>query len=65
MCSGKSTPSKDQDRKPLHVLITPYLSFRGASNEYPQHMFLWRNKKNYPIIIPKYSSFTVPLSEAL
>ena len=19
---------------------------RGASNEYPQHMFLWRNKKN-------------------
>ena len=25
---------------------------RGASNEYPQHMFLLRNKKNYPIIIP-------------
>ena len=22
---------------------------RGASNEYPQHMFLWRNKKNISI----------------
>ena len=22
---------------------------RGASNEYPQHMFLWRNKKNINI----------------
>ena len=21
------------------------------SNEYPQHMFLWRNKQNYPLII--------------
>ena len=31
---------------------------RGASNEYPQHMFLWRNKKNYPTIITKYSSLT-------
>ena len=20
----------------------------GASNEYPQHMFLWRNSENYP-----------------
>ena len=26
-----------------------------ASNEYPHHMFLWRNKKNYPRIITKYS----------
>ena len=24
------------------LLISP----RGASNEYPQHMFSWRNKKN-------------------
>ena len=23
------------------------LEARGASNEYPQHMFLWRNKKKY------------------
>ena len=22
------------------------MPWRGASNEYPQHMFLWRNKKN-------------------
>ena len=34
---------------------------RGASNEYPQHMFLWRNKKKYPRIITKYSSLTSPL----
>ena len=27
---------------------------RGASNEYPQHIFLWRNGENYPIIITKY-----------
>ena len=25
---------------------------RGASNEYPQHMFLWRTRENYPIILP-------------
>ena len=25
---------------------------RGASNEYPQHMFLWRNKKNIMWIPP-------------
>ena len=24
------------------------------SNEYPQHMFLWRNKQIYPLIITKY-----------
>ena len=34
---------------------------RGASNEYPEHMFLWRNKKNYPTIITKYASLTSPL----
>ena len=34
---------------------------QGASNEYPQHMFLRRNKKNYPRIITKYSSLTSPL----
>ena len=36
-------------------------SCRGASNEYPQHMFLWRTRENYPIIIIKYSSLTSPL----
>ena len=29
--------------------------WRGNSNEYPQHMFLWRNKQNYPLIITKYA----------
>ena len=33
----------------------------GASNEYPQHTFLWRTGENYPIIITKYSSLTIPL----
>ena len=27
------------------------------SNEYPQHMFLWRTRENYPSIIPKYPPF--------
>ena len=30
---------------------------RGGSNEYPQHMFLWRNKQNYPLIITKYPPY--------
>ena len=31
----------------------------GDSNEYPQHthLFLWRNKQNYPLIITKYPSY--------
>ena len=33
----------------------------GTFNEYPQHMFLWRTVENYPIIITKYSSLTIPL----
>ena len=33
---------------------------RGASNEYPQHMFLWRTGENYPRIIIKYSSLSSP-----
>ena len=27
------------------------------SNEYPQHMFLWSNKQNYPLIITKYPPY--------
>ena len=34
---------------------------QGASNEYPQHMFSWRNGENYLRIITKYSSLTSPL----
>ena len=30
---------------------------RGDSNENPQHVFLWRNKQNYPLIIPKYPPY--------
>ena len=30
----------------LWVLIRSASARRGASNEYPQHMFSWRNKKN-------------------
>ena len=29
----------------------------GDSNEYPQHMFLRRNKQNYPLIITKYPPY--------
>ena len=32
---------------------------RGASNEYPQHIFLWRTGENYPRIITEYSSLTL------
>ena len=38
--------------------------WQRASNEYPQHMLLWRNKKNYPRIITKYSSLTIPLKDS-
>ena len=26
----------------------------GTSNEYPQHMFLWRTEENYPRVVTKY-----------
>ena len=31
---------------------------RGASNEYPQHMFLWRNKKSINIFQLKKSALS-------
>ena len=31
--------------------------WRGNSNEYPQHLFLWRNKQSYPLIITKYPPY--------
>ena len=43
-----------------YSLETPH---RGVSNEYPQHMFLWRTGENYPRIITKYSSLTIPLGK--
>ena len=30
---------------------------QGDSNEYPQHMFLWRTDENYPSIITKYKLY--------
>ena len=33
------------------------MSTRGASNKYPQHMFLWRNKKNIMWIPPLICSY--------
>ena len=35
---------------------------RGASNEYPLFMFLWKNWENYPKIIIKYSLTLVLLN---
>ena len=32
-------------------------SRRGDSNEYSQHIFLWRNKQNYPLVLIKYPSY--------
>ena len=32
---------------------------RDDSNEYPQHMFLWRTDKNYPSVIIKYPPYLV------
>ena len=31
--------------------------WQGDSNEYPQHMFLWRNKQNYHLVITKYPPY--------
>ena len=31
---------------------------RGDSNEYPQHIFLWRTDENYPSIIIKYPPYS-------
>ena len=35
------------------------VSRRDTSNEYPQHMFLWRNKKNYQNILVKKRTYLV------
>ena len=39
----------------LSVLIK--MPRQGASNEYPQHMFSWRNKKNIYLISPLICSY--------
>ena len=34
-----------------------WVLIRGASNEYPQHMLSWRNKKNVVWILPLICSY--------
>ena len=34
-----------------HMLSYSLSASQGAFNEYPQHMFLWRNKKNINLIL--------------
>ena len=36
---------------------------RGASNEYPQHIFSWRNKKNIFLICPFSKSYVILYSK--
>ena len=38
---------------------------RGASNEYPQHMFSWRNKKDISIFRMKKNALSVAMIELL
>ena len=33
----------------------------GTSNEYPQHMLLWRHSEKYPRILAKHSSISAPV----
>ena len=40
----------------LQVLIR-ITSHQGDSNEYPQHMHLWRTAQNYPSVIIKYPPY--------
>ena len=43
-----------------HMLLYPLEApRRGASNEYPQHMFLWKNKKDISIFRMKKSALSV------
>ena len=38
---------------------------RGASNEYPQHMFSWRNKKKYQYFWIEKSALTSAMVDSL
>ena len=40
----------------LHENIGCWYSLESP-NEYPQRMFLWSNKQNYPLIIVKYPPY--------
>ena len=48
----------------LFYLFSPFLwettqTHQGASDEYPQQMFLWRNKKNIFLILPLIWSYDI------
>ena len=48
--------AKFQDHRA--ILVTTHNIYRqGDSSEYPQQMFLLRNKQNYPQIILKYPPY--------
>ena len=43
-----------RDNLGIIFVISPLCYGESPSNEYPQHMFLWRIDKNVPLIIIKY-----------
>ena len=59
LCTHSSRKGSFFNQKILMFFLFHML--RGTSNEYPQHMFLWRNQKKYARVITKYSSLTIPL----
>ena len=65
-----SKPGRGLDKEETLVIVLGYFLFflhkniycvYSISNEYPKHIFLLRTNKNYPRIIIKYSSLTIPL----
>ena len=51
--------------KSIHCGYSSEAPCQAASNEYPQHMFLWRTGENYPRFIIKNSSVTSSLLSTL
>ena len=41
-----------------------WVLIRIDSNEYPQRIFLWRNRENYPLIITEYPLYLFYWTEA-
>ena len=56
-----ASPSDSNEYLGEAILMSTHNTFlrrtQGDSNEYPQHMFLWRTLENYSLIIIKYSNF--------
>ena len=49
----------DKSRYPDNIFLFLQEIMPGTSNEYPQHMFLWRNKKNVTTLPVKPELFSV------